>query len=40
MIKQKAVNTGHSAQFLRAMHREGYVPPAGSLVDDSSDNMF
>ena len=37
MIKQIAVNTGHSAQMLRAMNWGGYATTTASLADDRNE---
>ena len=39
-ITQIAVNTCLSAQMLRAMNRNGFVPLAGSLGDDRPDDLY
>ena len=40
IIKHIAVNTGHSAQLLRAMNRGGLVPPAGTLADTRPNGIY
>ena len=40
MIKQIAVNTGHSAQMLRAMNRNGFVPLVGGLLDNRLGDIY
>jgi hypothetical protein len=40
MITQIVVNTGHSAQLLRAMNRGGFVPLAGTLADNRPDGIY